>query len=555
MQKRIRLQNNPNLTGAYRTIFTAAQIQSFVQNMRYSPWGKPFDPPDGSINAYCWSTPNVFVDIPKGGEEVNNALETNYIIVSGEEVDGTLNYPELRNGFMGYFVEKASPLVPLSDAVAGRTINYEVEPDYWNMYVNPIDAPPKNFRIEGDIVQIVPENANNHTPAYYPIKPVYGNNEPEFYNDLDTAKSYIVICFLDANSVFRTVRSKKAMYFPDGDQEYDEEGNVISGRPFAYYLANAGAMTKYDFAATTQSTTNASALNVYVLPAAWVDAQYEADTSTQGEIRVFSATPGGKETPDPYVFLKPVALSKWSKLEFWRGGTPIPTNDDTKFGFKRSLVLANHSIEIAEGYEYKQAYVSVRIGSGIAGGSDSVSVLLHIGAREVDITSSFTCDISINPEVQYNAQHGTTVAISNLTGLLGSIGGAVGGFASGNYFGGIMSIGAGAQQVAQIVDRGKSPAEVKQTGGKVIEFMTKHDGNTASIMFEQANNRNDIYHEVSTKGYVYNPPIRIDTTDFTFLKAGYIKMANVKISGLPRLAAESIKRTLEEGVEIVKYTP
>lgn len=102
--------------------------------------------------------------------------------------------------------------------------------------------------------------------------------------------------------------------------------------------------------------------------------------------------------------------------------------------------------------------------AGARVGDDGVKIYLQVDDEFIDVSDDFIVDFAVNDEAVKNAQHKQLVALQTVAGAIGAIGGAVGGFSSGNYFGGVQSIVGGVEGIANLAAVKHKVAQMRGNG-------------------------------------------------------------------------------------------
>lgn len=107
--------------------------------------------------------------------------------------------------------------------------------------------------------------------------------------------------------------------------------------------------------------------------------------------------------------------------------------------------------------------------AGARVGDDGIKIYLRVDDEFIDVSDDFIVDFAVNDEAVKNAQHKQLVALQTVAGVIGAIGGAVGGFSSGNYFGGVQSIVGGVEGIADLASVKHKVAQMRGNG-EVFSF-------------------------------------------------------------------------------------
>lgn len=96
-------------------------------------------------------------------------------------------------------------------------------------------------------------------------------------------------------------------------------------------------------------------------------------------------------------------------------------------------------------------------------GADSPTILGILNGSIFDITEDFSASFATNEEAIKRNQFSSLHALQQISTAIGSIGGIVGGVASGNYFGAVQSLAGGISTIAGNEAAIKKPARVKSS--------------------------------------------------------------------------------------------
>lgn len=119
------------------------------------------------------------------------------------------------------------------------------------------------------------------------------------------------------------------------------------------------------------------------------------------------------------------------------------------------------------------AYFEV-FAAGSSYNSTSLIINLYINGEVYDVAEDFEADFAVNQEALSQSQNQELYAIRGITNAIGAIGGAVGGFASGNFFGGVQAIAGGMNGVAERRAARRAPADIRTENGSVLNTITTY---------------------------------------------------------------------------------
>lgn len=185
-------------------------------------------------------------------------------------------------------------------------------------------------------------------------------------------------------------------------------------------------------------------------------------------------------------------ISKTYSKKFYIFNYSNKLPDNSKVFDKLFLFTPSRIIEVENCFDQ---YFTVNIQINIAGdgvGSIGVGVSLIINNKIYDITNDFKIPFAVNEGALKQAQFQASTTIQYIGNILGSIGGMIGGFASGNYFGALQSLVGGIQGVTNLQNETRAPAQLKtegltmtmiqQTGGAIGYMIVQQDVETETII-------------------------------------------------------------------------
>lgn len=188
-----------------------------------------------------------------------------------------------------------------------------------------------------------------------------------------------------------------------------------------------------------------------------------------------------------------------------------------------------------------------------AAGENGMQILFLCGNEFVDVSDDFMVDFAVNDDAVRQAQHKQLFAVRNITGAIGAIGGAVGGAASGNYFGAVQSIAGGAEQLVSRAAERKSPANVTGSGD-AMGALWSVDMLVYFVKMSTIINGDEVDAAADEFGYVYtnNPYVRYDETD-PIPRDDYYRFSVVDVTDMTggATAAEEVATAFTNGVRLV----
>ena len=199
---------------------------------------------------------------------------------------------------------------------------------------------------------------------------------------------------------------------------------------------------------------NASVTNITIVPTSFID----EDAYTPNTSKVAYTLPGGgSATLDVYLFA--YKTHRYSHNYLLQKSNYNLCYIQTPCGFYMVGIpdyISNFSLEI-----------SIPPG-GV--GSDNITISLILKNEIIDITQDYSASFAVNDEAVKKAQFKQVNAIGQISNIIGAVGGAVGGVASGNYFGAVQSLAAGASGIAENAAIGKGPSQIKSSGDAYNTF-------------------------------------------------------------------------------------
>lgn len=110
----------------------------------------------------------------------------------------------------------------------------------------------------------------------------------------------------------------------------------------------------------------------------------------------------------------------------------------------------------------KDIEVSISIQGGNGGRwIDQPAILMYFNGDFIDVSDDFSVSFAVNAAAVERSQFSSLYTLRQISTAIGAIGGAVGGFASGNYFGALQSITGGISSIFDTAAQTKKPADIK----------------------------------------------------------------------------------------------
>ena len=187
--------------------------------------------------------------------------------------------------------------------------------------------------------------------------------------------------------------------------------------------------------------------------------------------------------------------------------------------------------------------------AGSSYNSTSLVINLFINGEVYDIAEDFEADFAVNAEALSQSQNQELYAIRGITNAIGAIGGAVGGFASGNFFGGVQAIAGGVNGVAERRAARRTPADVKTAGGSILNTITTY----GSLWLEWviAQNAMNMNEHAGQYGYLLPNEPYMDLTESQLLNQ-FVRFSEVDVIGVGggQYSAQEIAQAFLRGVRL-----
>lgn len=190
--------------------------------------------------------------------------------------------------------------------------------------------------------------------------------------------------------------------------------------------------------------------------------------------------------------------------------------------------------------------------AGARAGDDGIKIYLQVGDEFIDVSDDFIVDFAVNDEAVKNAQHKQLVALQTVAGAIGAIGGAVGGFSSGNYFGGVQSIVGGVENLANL---GAVKNKVAQMRGNGDVFSFYSFAHTLALIVSTGIpvNNGEISAVEAEYGWQYDNAPYMDFNAGGMASDAYYRFADVAVSNMTggQGAQREVANALVSGVRLV----
>lgn len=228
--------------------------------------------------------------------------------------------------------------------------------------------------------------------------------------------------------------------------------NPVSGGERYLYDIIQTMSNIYAYGGDQGTAYNVSITNITIVPSSWIpDSAF-----TNGTVKVAYTLPGGGSgTLNVYTFsyYETHVYEKKYYLEYNTTNKSNLCYIKTPCGFYKVGIPA-YTMSFGIG-----VYISP---GGI--GTDNITILLILNNELTDITQDYSAAFAVNDKAVKKAQFKQVNAISQISNIIGAVGGVVGGVASGNYFGAVQSLAGGASGIAENAALGKAPAQTKSSG-------------------------------------------------------------------------------------------
>ena len=190
--------------------------------------------------------------------------------------------------------------------------------------------------------------------------------------------------------------------------------------------------------------------------------------------------------------------------------------------------------------------------AGARTGDDGIKIYLQVGDEFIDVSDDFIVDFAVNDEAVKNAQHKQLVALQTVAGALGAIGGAVGGFSSGNYFGGVQSIVGGVENLANLGAVRNKVAQMRGNGDVFSFYSFVH---TLVLLVSTGTpvNNGEIGAVEAEYGWQYDNAPYMDFNAGGMALDAYYRFADVAVSNMTggQGAQQEVANALAAGVRFV----
>lgn len=184
-------------------------------------------------------------------------------------------------------------------------------------------------------------------------------------------------------------------------------------------------------------------------------------------------------------------------------------------------------------------------------GDDGIQILFQMGEEFIDVSDDFLADFASNDAAIRQSQRKELFALQNFVSIVGAAGGAIGGAASGNWFGAVQALAGGAGQIAgQVADR-RAPAQMKGSGG-VLASLYARNAFVLMVSADSYLNGESVADTLSEFGYIFNnePCVAYSGAE---ISNDYYRFSVVDVSGMSggTTAAEEVATAFTNGVRLV----
>lgn len=187
--------------------------------------------------------------------------------------------------------------------------------------------------------------------------------------------------------------------------------------------------------------------------------------------------------------------------------------------------------------------------AGSSYNSTSLIINLYINGEVYDVAGDFEADFAVNQEALAQSQNQELYAIRGITNAIGAIGGAVGGFSSGNFFGGVQSIAGGVNGVAERRAARRAPADIRTESGTILNTITTY----GSLWLEWVVSQNalNMSSNASQYGYLLPNEPYMDLSEAQLLNQ-FVRFSEVDVIGVGggQYSAQEIAQAFLRGVRL-----
>lgn len=331
----------------------------------------------------------------------------------------------------------------------------------------------------------------------------------------------------------------------------NEFGGIVGVRTYQSYSIDDTRNVLYQFSHVTQIWSlndtlkeNVQLVNLYALPeldypAVDNTSQIKLITESDTQISYECAFMKGVNVIAPKTLNITVSESTAKRLgQAYRKFLLTP---------KKIIELKNLKFEKNESGEYTANVLAFRASYANRSQSDSMQILLFVNNEIVDVSDDFMVDFAVNEERLKQSQNKQLYALQSISSAIAAIGGAVGGFASGNYFGATQAIIGGVENIASRQAALKQPAHIRCDGNAAVAIAST--GLFSIVSFDNVANNDSMEEYLQNYGYTYDnaPP-------FTFPgeQNVYYKFQSVEVSGITggQYSAHEIAQAFLRGVRL-----
>lgn len=227
---------------------------------------------------------------------------------------------------------------------------------------------------------------------------------------------------------------------------------------------------------TQEKDFNVSCVRMYIVPATFLSTVDGHSLTTEGNESEFSYSVVDENGATISVYQFNFMGLTGSKL---RHVYDVPGTSTTFVGVNAKSWIATPArfIEVPQGLmgmeypvpgepsQYEYPYLASVYVSGANVGEDGFKIIFMVGSELIDVSDDFQVDFAVNDAAVQQAQRKNLVALQGISSVIGAAGGAIGGLASGNYFGAVQAIAGGVSQFAQLSAARGTPAQIKGSGG------------------------------------------------------------------------------------------
>lgn len=481
-------------------------------------------------------------------DDPQKARKANYMIMQSVNANGAELYR------LAYWLDFAELLSPDEGTGEPKGVRFGVSIDEWGSYVFGTPNGVKTSAFFSGRISVTSASRYAGTHARVPlVAPDYSGKSIARINNVIGVNDYGVIVGTtdEAGNVFSFIVTKE-----ENSANFDSLFGLISA------VAGVTKTTRVRYRGGTpyRFVENAKATSIKVIPYFWATDErisHLDDWTTEDEKRLSN-----------FVTCVDPATGKQVDLKIRLFISQEPFTPPVKFTYsfasafsaylqpysRVSLKCGNMSFDFKDDPTVNNSVTFTMHPSPAGEDSDETTIILFMNGEEIDVTSAFDVDFAVNEEMVRRKQTGLTTALRGVSSIIGSVGGAVGGFASGNYFGGVQSIVSGVGSVAGMIEEGTKPANHRNHNSALNGELWQ--GLISFSMLDDPKNVDIMRTNAERYGYIYRdkPWYRSDLA--AFASGGtYLRVEDPTVElydGGGQNAAQKIAGHLESGVKFTR---